>query len=104
MVTGLGVCRDGLGADGEYLPENAADPQTVNFIGETLDVEQPDLVVFTGDQLHHDIFDSQTALFKVVAPVVQRSIPFAVVFGNHDSEGAHALSRKPYPLPRSCEK
>jgi len=57
-----------------------------------LDVEKPDLVILTGDQLHHDIPDSQSALFKVVAPIIERSIPFAAVFGNHDSEGIHALS------------
>jgi DNA repair exonuclease SbcCD nuclease subunit len=66
----------------------------MKFIGTILDVEKPDLVVLTGDQLHHNISDSQTALNKVVAPIIQRRIPFAAVFGNHDSEGIHALSRK----------
>jgi hypothetical protein len=45
-----------------------------------LDVEKPDLVILTGDQLHHDILDSQTTLFKVVAPIIERSIPWAAVF------------------------
>jgi Calcineurin-like phosphoesterase len=94
MVTGVGVCKDAIDAHGNHLPESEADPLTVKFIGKVLDVEEPDLVILTGDQLHHDISDSQTALFKVVAPVIERSIPFAVVFGNHDSEGTHALSRQ----------
>lgn len=93
-VTGVGVCKDAIDARGNYLPESEADPLTVNFMGKILDIEQPDLVVLTGDQLHHDISDSQSALFKVVAPLIERSIPFAAVFGNHDSEGIHALSRK----------
>ncbi|KAF1968754.1 Metallo-dependent phosphatase [Bimuria novae-zelandiae CBS 107.79] len=93
MVTGVGVCKDAIDAQGNRLPESEADPLTVNFIGKVLDVEKPDLVVFTGDQLHHDIPDSQSALFKVVAPIIERSIPFAAVFGNHDSEGTHALPR-----------
>ncbi|KAB5578677.1 Metallo-dependent phosphatase-like protein [Coniochaeta sp. 2T2.1] len=93
MVTGLGVCTDAIDAQGEHLPESEADPLTVDFIVGILDVEKPDLVVLTGDQLHHDIPDSQSALFKVVAPIIERSIPFAAVFGNHDSEGIHALSR-----------
>jgi predicted phosphodiesterase len=59
-----------------------------------LDVEKPDLVILTGDQLHHDILDSQSALFKVVAPLIERSIPYAVVFGNHDDEGTYTLSRE----------
>jgi hypothetical protein len=94
MVTGVGICKDAIDAHGEYLPESEADPLTVNFIGKVLDAEKPDLVIFTGDQLHHDIPDSQSALFKVVAPIIERSMPFAAVFGNHDSEGTHALSRE----------
>ncbi|KAF2726849.1 Metallo-dependent phosphatase [Polyplosphaeria fusca] len=93
MGTGVGVCKDAIDAHGNNLPESEADPLTVDFIGKTLDVERPDLVVLTGDQLHHDISDSQSALFKVVAPIIDRSIPFAAVFGNHDSEGIHVLSR-----------
>lgn len=94
MVTGVGTCTDAIDAHGHPLPESEADPLTVKFIGEVLDAEKPDLVVFTGDQLHHNILDSQTALFKVVGPVVERAIPFVVVFGNHDDEGDYALSRK----------
>ena len=94
MVTGVGVCKDAIDAHGKNLPESEADPLTVDFIGKILDVEKPDLVILTGDQLHHNISDSQSALFKVVAPIIERSIPFAAVFGNHDSEGIHALSRE----------
>jgi hypothetical protein len=94
MVTGVGVCKDSRGADGQPLPESEADPLTVNFLGKVLDTEKPDLVILTGDQLHHDISDSQSTLFKVVAPLIQRCILFAAVFGNHDDEGNYALSRK----------
>ncbi|CZT08645.1 related to DCR2 Dosage-dependent positive regulator of the G1/S phase transition by controlling the timing of START [Rhynchosporium agropyri] len=93
MVTGVGLCKDAIDIHGNHLPESEADPRTVDFMGKILDVEKPDLVILTGDQLHHDIEDSQSALFKVVAPIIERSIPFAAVFGNHDSEGPHALSR-----------
>jgi len=94
MGTGVGVCKDAIDAHGNHLPESEADPLTVGFIGRILDIEKPDLVILTGDQLHHDIPDSKSALFKVVAPIIERSIPFAAVFGNHDSEGIHALSRE----------
>ncbi|KAK0712096.1 hypothetical protein B0H67DRAFT_602632 [Lasiosphaeris hirsuta] len=72
MVTGVGLCRDAIDAHGKHLPESEADPLTVDLIGSILDVEKPDLVV---------------------APIIERSIPFAAIFGNHDSEGIHALSR-----------
>jgi hypothetical protein len=94
MVTGVGICKDAIDVHGEDMPESEADPLTVDFIRKALDVEKPDFVILTGDQLHHDILDSQSALFKVVAPIIERSIPFAAVFGNHDSEGTHALSRE----------
>lgn len=94
MVTGVGVCKDAIDADGEPLPESEADPLTIEFLEGILDVEKPDLVILAGDQLHHDIFDSQSAIFKVVAPMIERSIPYAVVFGNHDSEGTYTLSRE----------
>lgn len=94
MVTGVGVCKDAVDARGNYLPESEADPLTVKFIGKILDAEKPDLVVLTGDQLHHNIPDSQSALFKVIVPIIERSILFAAVFGNHDSEGVHAIPRE----------
>lgn len=94
MVTGLGVCNDAIDAHGRPLPPQPADPLTVDFLGDILDLEKPDLVILTGDQLHHDIPDSQSALFKVVDPLIARRIPYAAVFGNHDSEGEYALSRE----------
>lgn len=94
MVTGVGVCRDAIDAHGIPLPVSEADPGTVKFIGEILDVEKTDLVVLTGDQLHHGALDIQSAIFKVVAPLIERSIPYAVVFGNHDDEDDNALSRE----------
>lgn len=94
MVTGTGVCRDAIDAHGQPLPPREADPLTVKFLGRVLDAEKPDLVILTGDQIHHDTPDSQSALFKVVAPIIERSIPYAAVFGNHDDEGAYARSRK----------
>jgi hypothetical protein len=94
MVTGVGSCRDAIDADVNFLPDSVADPLTVKFIEEVLDVEKPDLILLTGDEVHHDIPDTQSALFKTVAPLIERSIPFAAVSCNHDSEGAYALSRK----------
>ncbi|KAI6550933.1 hypothetical protein MCOR03_009182, partial [Pyricularia oryzae] len=91
MVTDVGLCKNAINAYGNYLPWTEANPLTVKFIGEILDIEKPNLVILIGDQLHHDIRDSQSALFKVVAPIIERLIPFAAVFGNYNSEGTHAL-------------
>jgi hypothetical protein len=78
MVTGVGVCRDVINADAHLLRAGEADPLTVAFIREMLDVEMPDLVVLTGNQLHHSILDSKTALLKVVAPMIERGIPWTL--------------------------
>ena len=94
IVTSIGICKDAIDAHGNDLPESEADPLTVKFIGKVLDVEKPDLVILTGDQLHHYIPDSQSALFKVVAPIIERSIPFAAVFDNYNSKGIHVLLRE----------
>ena len=94
MVAGVGVCKDAIDAHGMNLPESEADPRTVKFMKEILDVEKPDLVILSGDMLHHGNKDSHTPLLKVVAPMIESSTPFAAVFGNHDDEGIHALSRE----------
>lgn len=60
---------------GKNLPESEADPLAVDFIGKMLDLEKPDLLVLAGDQVHHDISDSQSALFKVFAPIIERFNP-----------------------------
>ncbi|WP_256761653.1 metallophosphoesterase family protein [Cohnella sp. WQ 127256] len=60
----------------------------------TLDTEQPDFVMFTGDVIytgeHSDgaafCDDPIRAFGEAVAAVEERSIPWGVVFGNHDTE------------------
>ncbi|SCW01171.1 LAFE_0D06656g1_1 [Lachancea fermentati] len=83
---GKGKCRD------EYPPNEKceADPKTLDFIESVLDIEQPNLVVFTGDQIMGDEckLDSESALLKVIDPVVKRKIPYTMVWGNHDDEGS----------------
>ncbi|EMC94312.1 hypothetical protein BAUCODRAFT_35497 [Baudoinia panamericana UAMH 10762] len=92
--TGTGVCRDAIGADGQPITNCEADPRTEDFLESVLDDELPDLVVLSGDQIEGPLApDSQSALFKAAAPLIERSIPYAAIFGNHDSEGTHSLSR-----------
>jgi len=105
MGVGENKCID------EYpITENChADPKTFEFINSVLDIEQPDLVVFTGDQIMGDrsIQDSESTLLKVVAPVIEREIPWAMVWGNHDDVGSLArweLSELVYDLPFSLFK
>ncbi|MBQ3150030.1 MAG: metallophosphoesterase [Clostridia bacterium] len=97
--------------DGKFKIMNICDiqddyplnPATVTFVCEALDAAQPDIVVLGGDNVelenaHEDGFHaegpcdapycSNTKVFdQVVAPFVERNIPFTLVFGNHDSQG-----------------
>ena len=67
---------------------NPASDIALKRIGEVLDAERPDLVVFTGDVVYAAPAD--TAMRKVLSYATDRKIPFVVTFGNHDNEqGKH---------------
>ena len=63
---------------------NPASDIALKRIGEVLDAECPDLVVFTGDVVYAAPAD--TAMRKVLSYATDRKIPFVVTFGNHDNE------------------
>lgn len=85
--TGYGKCRDPSPSSTKKGCQ--ADPRTLNFLETVLDVEKPDFVVLTGDQIFGDAApDAETAVFKALYPFIRRGIPFAVTMGNHDDEGS----------------
>lgn len=67
---------------------NNSDNKTQDLLSAMLDAEMPDLVVFTGDQLNgqQTSYDPKSVLAKFARSVTDRQIPWAAVFGNHDSE------------------
>lgn len=73
--------------------QDTATPQeaTLRLLNAELDAADADLVVFTGDQVHGPSVRTEAAMEKaldaILAPVAERGIPFAAVFGNHDDEG-----------------
>ncbi|KAJ5898998.1 hypothetical protein N7495_003742 [Penicillium taxi] len=88
LSTGLGACRDPVPAETTPGQKCDADPRTLEFIERLLDEEKPDMVVFSGDQVNGETApDAQSALFKSVKFLVDRKIPYAAIFGNHDDEG-----------------
>ena len=81
-----GVCRDQYP---QISDECKADERTMVFVNKLLDIEKPDLVIFTGDQVFgEDSFHVQSTVLKLVAPLIDRNIPYAAMFGNHDDEGS----------------
>jgi len=79
----IGECRDV-----RFSPCIGSDNLTNSLLGRVLDIEKPDLVVFTGDQLNGQgtSWDPKSVLAKFAKAVTERQIPWAAVFGNHDSE------------------
>lgn len=65
------------------------DQQSRALMAGVLDQEQPDLVLFTGDLIEGDkCRDPRESYRQATAAVVERQIPWAAVFGNHDDEGS----------------
>ncbi|WP_339314891.1 metallophosphoesterase family protein [Paenibacillus sp. FSL R10-2734] len=63
------------------------DQQTQAVMRTVLDAETPDLVVFTGDLIHpSDKTDPVQMMQQAVELVIERGIPWAYIFGNHDTE------------------
>ncbi|KAG7385685.1 purple acid phosphatase [Phytophthora pseudosyringae] len=79
--------RAGEGNDPMY--NECREVLTVAFLDELLDIEQPDFVVFSGDNVQPDL-DTAMHTFAMnifTARVESRGIPWSAVFGNHDTEG-----------------
>src|SRR5699024_4188614 len=66
--------------------------ETIALMTAALDQTQPDLVVLLGDNIAGywngvDKEATERAVDAIAAPIDERGIPFALVFGNHDHEG-----------------
>ncbi|KAG0267347.1 purple acid phosphatase [Mortierella polycephala] len=64
------------------------DINTLQMMERMLESEKPDLVVFTGDNVDGlTSKDAYATMLKYSKPVVDRAIPWTIIFGNHDEEG-----------------
>lgn len=65
---------------------------TLNLIEALIEKSNPDLIVFSGDQIwgkttfKGNVNEVIRVLSELVKPVTDRKIPFTICFGNHDSE------------------
>ena len=78
-----GTCRDT-----DLKPCEHSDNLTSTLISHVIDEEQPDLIVFSGDQLNGQgtTWDAKSVLAKFSKAAIDHRIPWAPVFGNHDME------------------
>lgn len=80
--------------DLHWIDGRSEDQLTLRLMEEVLDAEQPDLVVFTGDVIYtgpvsegEQRCEQPSQAFRDAVQAVEvRRIPWAVVFGNHDTE------------------
>ncbi|XP_031496456.1 probable inactive purple acid phosphatase 29 [Nymphaea colorata] len=74
----------------DVLPAQMAgcsDLNTTAFLERVIRAEQPDLIVFTGDNIFGlDASDAGRSMEAAFAPAVAAGIPWAAVLGNHDQE------------------
>ena len=70
-------------------------PDTVKLIKLAVKEAKPDLIVFTGDQIHgllpeyrsgDTVGKIKNTLHELLSPIEEAGVPFAVTFGNHDSQ------------------
>ena len=74
--------------DCHYKTDDVANSQLgLDTMGEVLDKEQPDFVIYTGDVVYSK--GTFLGLDAVLNLSIKRNLPFAVVFGNHDDEFDH---------------
>ncbi len=74
----------------------ARSTETVHVIRTCVEWAKPDLVVFGGDNItgyrKNFTYDRMyQTIQKIIAPVVEKNIPLAIVFGNHDAEVDHLI-------------
>jgi hypothetical protein len=65
--------------------------KTIETMCAVLDLEKPDLVIFTGDNVTD--LPVKEGLQLLVEPLVTRHIPYIMLFGNHDTEPRMKISR-----------
>ncbi|CAI9766433.1 unnamed protein product [Fraxinus pennsylvanica] len=76
-------CRDVLDSEFEYC----SDLNTTRFLEKMIELEKPDFVAFTGDNIFGtSATDAAESLFRAFSPVIKSGLPWAAVLGNHDQE------------------
>ena len=73
--------------DTEFCEPDDEELQMKDMMRRIIEAEQPDLVVYTGDVIASNKSPNPAAAFRdAVSVPEQMGIPWAAVFGNHDSE------------------
>jgi len=75
--------------------DETLDPRTASAMARILDAEKPDLVILSGDNVStggtETLAELKSAIAQVARPMETRKVPWAIVFGNHDTDGLAKL-------------
>lgn len=94
MSTSLRFSEDGaftiaVFEDVHWHNGGADDRRSAALMEAILDAEEPDLVVINGDLIHGSAcHDPAQSWRDALQPVLERGLPWAATFGNHDDEGS----------------
>ncbi|KAE9022808.1 hypothetical protein PR001_g13058 [Phytophthora rubi] len=87
-ITGNAKVDCGKSVPPGMASENCSEALTYQFIEQLVDLEQPDFIAFTGDNVHvYGPSWHQLAIDTVTKTAEERGIPYGMVFGNHEEEG-----------------
>lgn len=70
--------------DNHYKWDKGGSKAALECVEEVLEWEHPDFVMFTGDLVYSD--HVAQSIDVLTRPLIERNIPFAFVFGNHDCQ------------------
>ncbi|OWZ22657.1 Calcineurin-like phosphoesterase [Phytophthora megakarya] len=87
-ITGIPTVGCGSSVPTGMASQNCSEQLTYEFVEQLLDLETPDFIAFTGDNVQvYGPSSHQRAIDAVTQAAEQRNIPYGMVFGNHDQEG-----------------
>ncbi|RLN49113.1 hypothetical protein BBJ28_00025360 [Nothophytophthora sp. Chile5] len=87
-ISGISTVGCGSSVPSGMDNKDCSEALTYSFVEQLLDLEEPDFIAFTGDNVEaYRPRDHQKAIDAVTRAAEERSIPYAMVFGNHDQEG-----------------
>ena len=72
----------------KYWAQDQMDERCFDYIRETVENTNPDLILITGDLVYGSFDDAGTSFLELIKVMESFEIPWAPVFGNHDNESA----------------
>lgn len=85
QIIDAGQSRPNRTIDETYLIDKI-DELCYNYVTETIEATNPDLILLTGDNIYGEFDDNGSVWLSFVAFMDSFKIPWALIFGNHDSE------------------